>query len=119
MWYRLDCVDEGCPTYLINYFGRPVLGVQVSDMTGELREHFGGDAGVGVLISRVYPRSPAAMAGIETGDLIVAIDGDPVGSTSDIRESLADTEGRIFEVEVIRDRRPVTLQAGIPDFDEN
>jgi len=64
LWYRLDCLDTSCPTYRVNFWGRPLLGVQVTGMTAELREHFGADAETGLLISKVFEGSPAEDAGI-------------------------------------------------------
>ncbi len=116
MWYRLDCVEQRCPTYRVSYFGRPMLGVEVTEITRELQQHFGGDAGTGVLISNVYPGSPAELAGIETGDMIIAVDGRQVGEPGDIRDAIEDNEGEYLDIEVVRDRRSMTLEAEIPEF---
>ena len=43
------------------------LGVELVDLTPELREHFGAPRDVGVMVGRVEPGSPAARAGLEVG----------------------------------------------------
>ncbi len=117
MWYRLDCVDERCPTYRVNYWKRPMLGVQVVDITEELGVHFGAAKDEGLLISKVYAGSPAERAGVETGDVIVAVDGEAIDTASDIRKALEGESGRTVDVEVIHDGRAVSLVAEIPNYD--
>lgn len=118
IWYRLDCIETRCPTYTVNYWGRPLLGVQVEDITAELREHFGADPDTGLLIAKVYEGSPADHAGIETGDVIIAVDGRSVEESSDIKRALKGKEGDLVEVEVIRDGRSLTLDAELPAYDD-
>jgi len=53
-----------------------------------------------VLVSRVSPDSPAARAGIEPGDLILGVDGAPVGSFASFAEIVRTSKGRTLEIEV-------------------
>lgn len=46
----------------------------------------------GILVTAVDPDGPAAAAGIERGDLILSIDGQPVEAGRDLTEALADAE---------------------------
>ena len=46
----------------------------------------------GILVAAVDPDGPAAAAGIESGDLIVSIDGQEMASRSDVIEALAAAE---------------------------
>ena len=50
------------------------------------------DAPPGVLVTAVDPGGPAAAAGLESGDLIVGIDGAPVARIRDLTAALADAE---------------------------
>ena len=50
------------------------LGVQIQDVTRELAESFGMKRPHGALVARVMPNSPAKVAGIRVGDIIVAFD---------------------------------------------
>jgi len=45
-------------------------------------------------ITGIAPRSPAAAAGLEPGDVILAIDGAPVSRFDELREHVAEAEGR-------------------------
>ncbi len=70
------------------------IGVMVSSLTPELREHFGVDRSRGVLVARVEPDSPASHAGIRVGDIVVEANGRPVTSPHElIREVQSTSEG--------------------------
>jgi serine protease Do len=98
--------------------GRARLGVQLVEATPELREHFGSDREAGVLVSKVIKGMPAEHAGVKVGDMIVAIDDEPIESVSDLREALADRQGETFGIEVIRDGERVRLEVSLPTEDE-
>jgi serine protease Do len=97
--------------------GRPRLGVQLLDATPELREHLGGDADSGVLVSKVIEGMPAAEAGLRVGDLIVAVDGEPVEHVGDLVHALSDREGQEVEIEVVRDHRRATVRVALREDD--
>ena len=97
-------------------FGRkPRLGVQLVETTPELRKHLGGDEDAGVLVSKILSGLPAQKAGLEVGDLIVSVDGESVATSDDLIQALRDKLGQTFDVEIVRDRRPRTLEVTIPE----
>jgi S1-C subfamily serine protease len=104
--------------YTPEAWSKPKLGVQLVETTPELRRHLGGSDEAGVLVSKVLRASAAAVAGIAVGDLIVAVDGVPVASPAALVEALADKVGRTFPVEVVRDRRPLTIEVTIPAVED-
>lgn len=57
---------------------RPWLGARLQAVTPEIAEGLGLPRPTGALVASVTPGSPAARAGLMTGDLIVAIDGQTV-----------------------------------------
>ncbi len=57
---------------------RPWLGAKLQAVTPEIAETLGLKRPVGALVASVSTPSPAAKAGLKTGDLIVAIDGQMV-----------------------------------------
>jgi len=57
---------------------RPWLGAQLQAVTPEIAESLALKRPAGALVSSVTPGSPAAHAGLKTGDLIVTVDGQPV-----------------------------------------
>lgn len=46
----------------------------------------------GVAIARIWPEGPAARAGLEAGDVVLAIDGEPVTTAADLIDAFADVE---------------------------
>ena len=57
------------------------LGVYIQDVSPELAESFGMDKPVGALVARVMDGSPAQNAGLQAGDVVVAVNGEPVRSS--------------------------------------
>ena len=98
-----------------DWFGkRAHLGVSLVDLTDELREHFGAPKDAGLLVSSVEDGSPADKSGIQTGDIIVAIDGKDVQSTSELRKALREKkDGDTVRVEVLRGRARQTFVATV------
>jgi Do/DeqQ family serine protease len=57
---------------------RPWLGAKLQAVTPEIAEGLGLKRPAGALVASITPKSPAARAGLKTGDLLVAVDGQPV-----------------------------------------
>ena len=57
----------------------------MSDLSAAAAERYGLKNGSGVLISRVFPNSPAAKSGLKPDDAIVAIGGKPVRDFRDLQ----------------------------------
>jgi Do/DeqQ family serine protease len=57
---------------------RPWLGAKLQVVTSEIADSLGLKRPAGALVANVTPNSPAANAGLKTGDLIVSVDGQPV-----------------------------------------
>ncbi len=66
-------------------------------------------------IARFAETSPAQAAGMKLGDRIVAIDGQPVESFTDIPEMVAPYPGRTMSVAVSRGGAPLTFKVRIAD----
>jgi regulator of sigma E protease len=63
-----------------------------------------------VLVERVEPDSPAAQAGIQANDLILTVDGAPLGSFSSFAETVRASKGRPLELQIARDGETRTLR---------
>jgi serine protease Do len=98
---------------------RAWLGVFVQDLNPELARHFGVESKGGVLVGRVFEKSPAAEAGIERGDVLLALDGLPIKDRDGFFERLAGyTSGSTLRIRVARrsQEKDVTVAAReIPD----
>jgi Do/DeqQ family serine protease len=57
---------------------RPWLGAKLQNVTPDIAESLGLKRPVGALVATVTDKSPASRAGLKTGDLIVAVDGQTV-----------------------------------------
>ena len=54
------------------------IGVQIQPVTADIADGMGLKQATGALVSEPQPDSPAAKAGIQSGDVIVSLDGTPV-----------------------------------------
>jgi regulator of sigma E protease len=61
-------------------------------------------------VGYVKPQSPAAQAGLRSGDRIVAIDGDRVEAWSDLQEKIRGHLGQPLTMEIERDGRRLSLR---------
>ena len=68
---------------------RGQLGVMIGGLTKNLADYFGVDASKGALVSDVLKGSPAEKAGLETGDIILKIDGRDVEGVGQLRNTIA------------------------------
>src|SRR6201991_5144961 len=57
---------------------RPWLGAKLQAVTAEIADGLGLKRPTGALVASITPKSPAARAGLKTGDLIVSVDAQPV-----------------------------------------
>ena len=68
----------------LSMLDRPWLGVTGQDVTGELGEALGFDRPRGILLEKLHPTSPFSIAGLEPGDVLTEIDGDPVDALTEL-----------------------------------
>ncbi|MBI4757353.1 MAG: DegQ family serine endoprotease [Betaproteobacteria bacterium] len=63
---------------------RGKMGVSIQPVSRELAETFGLDKAAGALVAAVEPGSPAEKAGIQSGDIILAVNGTRVDDAVDL-----------------------------------
>ena len=64
---------------------RGFIGIQIQNVNADLAEAFGLTNQQGAIINRVFPDSPAAVAGLKAGDIITAIDDKKMKNAGDVR----------------------------------
>lgn len=96
------------------------IGVQIQPVTADVAEAIGLAKPAGALVARVDDGTPAAAAGIRTGDVITGLDGKAVGSPRDLSRMVADlTPGAKENLTVWRDsaEKDLTITIGNNDKD--
>jgi serine protease Do len=94
---------------------RGYLGIRIQELTKELAQSFGLETTQGVLIAEVSQGSPAAEAGLQSGDIIVSVNGESMSDVSQLRNTVAMmAPGTEVSVEIVRDgkRREITVELG-------
>jgi Do/DeqQ family serine protease len=99
---------------------RPWLGAKLQTVTPEIAEGLGLKRPAGALVASVTPKSPAARAGLKTGDLVVAVDGQPVDDPNafDYRFATKALGGQA-QVGVVRSGRDVKLAVALEGAPES
>ncbi|MDD3618534.1 MAG: DegQ family serine endoprotease [Desulfobulbaceae bacterium] len=82
------------------------LGVVIQDINEDLAKSFGLEHSRGALVSETAEKSPAAEAGLQQGDVIIAVNGTEVTNVSDLRNRIAlIPPGTKVDLQVIRDAK--------------
>ncbi|MGH7109961.1 MAG: Do family serine endopeptidase [Stellaceae bacterium] len=90
------------------------IGVEIQDLTPTLAEALGVRATEGAVIARVLPGSPAARAGLEPRDVVVAVNGVPVTSSAALRDRIGLAQvGAVVALTVDRGGSKYTIRVRI------
>lgn len=88
------------------------LGIEVVSLTSRLLSFFGVSEDSGVMVGGVEPDGPGARAGIQVGDILTAIDGEPLESAAQISIYLRTKEdGDLVEIDSWRERQKLSISA--------
>ena len=91
-------------------------GFQVEEVDPALARSLRLGTNRGLLVSLIYRDSPAALAGLEPGDLITGVNGEEVGDTVDFRVATADIRvGDRVILDVTRDTRTTRIEFAIQE----
>ena len=92
------------------------LGVMIQDLTPDLAEALGVEAETGAIVSSVEPGTPADEAGLVAGDVIVAVDGEGVDGSADLRRRIGlRRPGDEVEIAYVRDGERLATQVALAD----
>jgi len=87
------------------------IGIVVEDVNERQRQRLGLPKGGGALILNLYVGSPAQRAGVQPGDYLTDINGEPVRSAQETIARIASHRkpGETIKLRVLRNGRPVEL----------
>jgi serine protease Do/serine protease DegQ len=91
------------------------IGVTMQDLTPALSAAFGLRVEQGAVVASVESGSPAARAGLQPGDVVVALNGKEVRDAADVRNAIGLLRvGEAVDLKVVRDgkSRTVSLRVG-------
>jgi serine protease Do/serine protease DegQ len=95
---------------------RAYLGVQMQDLTPELANAFNINVGKGAVVTHVVADSAAEEAGLEVGDIILAIDDTILVNADSLRNTLGLLMvGETIQLDVLRDGEALSLKATVKE----
>lgn len=95
---------------------RAYLGVQMQDITPELANAFDLDSEKGAVVTSVQLDSAAAEAGLQVGDIVIAIDDETLRSADSLRNSIGLLMvGETIKLDIMRDGKALTLKATVKE----
>lgn len=94
---------------------RGQIGVGIQDITPELRDAFNLKKGeFGVLVTNVFEDTPAAKSGLETGDIIIEVDGQQTRSAAQLRSRIGIKQvGDEVRLKFLRDGKTIERKVEI------
>ena len=93
-----------------------VMGVTVQEINQTLADSFKLPRPEGALVSNVMPGSPAAKAGLQSGDVLQKINGQPIVASADLPAVVSMAQpGEKVTLEVWRDGRPRSVDVTLGD----
>jgi S1-C subfamily serine protease len=84
------------------------FGFRAEDFDTTLATRLSDSRSTGTAVALVQPKTPAARAGLQAGDIVVAVDGSPVASASELGRAL-DGAGKSVKMDVARGAQRLTL----------
>jgi serine protease Do len=86
------------------------IGVQIQNVTADLADDLGLKEQTGALVAAAQRDSPAAEAGVKSGDVITAVDGETVADPHDLARRIAALgPKKTVKLAIIRNGSPMTI----------
>jgi serine protease Do len=103
----IDAVKDVLPQLIASgHVARGRVGVVIQPMDDDLAKALGMDRSHGALVEEVEPASPAEAAGIKSGDVILAVDGQDVPRSEELPRMIArHAPGSHVKLAVFHDRQ--------------
>ena len=86
------------------------IGVQIQNVTADLADDLGLKDSAGALVAVAQKDSPAAAAGVKSGDVITAVDGQAVADPHDLARRIAALgPKKTAKLSIVRNGSPMTI----------
>ena len=86
------------------------IGVQIQNVTQDLADNLGLKNASGALVAEAQKNSPAAAAGVKSGDVITAVDGDAVADPHELARRIAALgPKKTAKLSIVRNGSPMTI----------
>jgi len=97
---------------------RGLMGIFVQHLTPELAQSMGyAEEFQGALVSQVNPKSPAELAGLQAGDIIIQINDTKITQATQVKTTISLLRvGSTAKIMIQRDNKPMTLSAVVTDI---
>ena len=93
---------------------RGYLGVQIQPLTKELAQGFGLSTEKGALVAGAQDGTPAEKAGLKSGDVITAVDGEPIANARELTRKIGALKpGAKAEITYLRDGKERTATVAL------
>ena len=96
-----------------NAANRGQLGVQVQNVTPQLKQRFNLTRDNGVVIVSVLPNSVAATAGLKAGDIVASINGRSITTAEQLTDAITASAGGQVSLEIVRGSEQLTVQVNL------
>jgi len=96
---------------------RGFLGVSIQDVTRDIADSVGLKDAKGALVSQLNDDSPGGKAGLKSGDIITAVDGDSIADAISLSRTIAGkAPGTQVQLTIWRDGKEQTISATLGTF---
>jgi serine protease Do len=90
------------------------LGVQIQPVTAGIAAGLGLKKAEGAIVDEVKPDSPAAKAGLESGDVVIAVNGTSVRDARELTRTIgASAPNSTVKLDILRNGQAKTLEAAL------
>jgi serine protease Do len=95
---------------------RGYLGIQMQELDERMAREFKAPNRDGILVTEVLPDGGAEKAGVKTGDVVVEMNGQPVGAIADFRNAIANlTPGSSVDLKLYRNGEARVLKVTLAE----